>query len=55
MTSNKGNLKENKEEIKAKDKSGKRARKQPPEVFYKKGVLKKHHKIDWKTLVSKSG
>ena len=40
MTSNKINLKEDKGQIKDEDKSGKRAQKQPPEVFNKKVFLK---------------
>ena len=39
MASNKRNLKENKNQIKSKDKSGKKAQKYPPEVFYKKVAL----------------
>ena len=40
MTSNKINLKEDKGQIKDEDESGKRAQKQPPEVFNKKVFLK---------------
>ena len=50
MTSNKRNLKENKGDIKDKDKLGKRAQKKSPEVFYKKFSYK-HRKIHWKTPV----